>query len=143
MGNKKTLCEWINHLHRVFLLSWKNFQRPQDAQPSPEGTILGAWGNPSTSIFAGAIRLKSQNMYMFALLAGFSYPVFLPFRAVFLQTRKEEAYTSSFSSSASFNLMAPSMTPSTMGRYFSGQSCNLWLVRWRCSLSSRSSSGLK
>ena len=69
-GNKKALCEWINHLHRVFLLSWKNFQRPQDAQPSPEGTILGAWGNPSTSIFAGAIRLKSQNMYMFALLAN-------------------------------------------------------------------------
>ena len=29
------------------------------------------------------------------------------------------------------------------GRYFSGQSCNLWLVRWRSSLSSRSSSGLK
>ena len=78
-----------------------------------------------------------------ALLAGFSYPVFMPFRAVFLQTRKEDAYTSSFSSSATFNLMAPSMTPSTMGRYFSGQSCNLWLVRWRCSLSSRSSSGLK
>ena len=78
-----------------------------------------------------------------ALLAGFSYPVFMPFRAVFLQMRKEDAYTSSFSSSASFNLMAPSMTPSTMGRYFSGQSCNLWLVRWRCSLSSRSSSGLK
>ena len=78
-----------------------------------------------------------------ALLAGFSYLVFLPFRAVFLQMRKEDAYTSSFSSSASFNLMAPSMTPSTMGRYFSGQSCNLWLVRWRCSLSSRSSSGLK
>ena len=78
-----------------------------------------------------------------ALLAGFSYPVFLPFRAVFLQMRKEDAYTSSFSSSASFNLMAPSMTPSTMGRYFSGQSCNLWLVRWRSSLSSRSSSGLK
>ena len=78
-----------------------------------------------------------------ALLAGFSYPVFLPFRAVFLLTGKEDAYTSSFSSSASFNLMAPSMTPSTMGRYFSGQSCNLWLVRWRCSLSSRSSSGLK
>ncbi len=61
----------------------------------------------------------------------------------FLQNKKEDAYTSSFSSSASFNLMAPSMTPSTMGRYFSGQSCNLWLVRWRCSLSSRSSSGLK
>lgn len=78
-----------------------------------------------------------------ALLAGFSYPVFMPFRAVFLQMRKEDTYTSSFSSSASFNLMAPSMTPSTMGRYFSGQSCNLWLVRWRSSLSSRSSSGLK
>lgn len=76
-------------------------------------------------------------------ITGFSYPVFMPFRALFLQMRKEDAYTSSFSSSASFNLMAPSMTPSTMGRYFSGQSCNLWLVRWRCSLSSRSSSGLK
>ena len=56
---------------------------------------------------------------------------------------KKDAYTSSFSSSASFNLMAPSMTPYTMGRYFSGQSCNLWLVCWRCSLPSRSSSGLK
>ncbi len=78
-----------------------------------------------------------------ALLAGFLHLVFWPFRAVVPEMRKEDAYTSSFSSSASFNLMAPSMTPSTMGRYFSGQSCNLWLVRWRCSLSSRSSSGLK
>ena len=34
------------------------------------GTILGAWGNPSTSILAGAIQSKSQNMYMFALLAS-------------------------------------------------------------------------
>ena len=89
------------------------------------------------------ISAKYAILRKIALLAGFSYPVFLPFRAVFLQMRKEDAYTPSFSSSASFNLMAPSMTPYTMGRYFSGQSCNLWLVRWRCSLSSRSSSGLK
>lgn len=27
-----------------FLLSWKNFQRSQDAQPSPQVAILGAWG---------------------------------------------------------------------------------------------------
>ena len=27
-----------------------------------------------------------------ALLAGFLYPVFMPFRVVFLQTRKEDAY---------------------------------------------------
>lgn len=53
-----------------------------------------------------------------ALLAGFSYPVFMPFRAVFLQMRKEDAYTSSFSSSASFNLMAPSMTPSTRHAWY-------------------------
>ena len=70
-------------------------------------------------------------------------PYFCPFGRYFFQGEKEDAYTSSFSSSVSFNLMAPSMTPSTMGRYFSGQSCNLWLVRWRCSLSSRRSSGLK
>ena len=30
---------------------------------------------------------------MFALLAGFSHPVFMPFRALFLQMRKEDAYT--------------------------------------------------
>ena len=89
------------------------------------------------------ISAKYAILRKIALLAGFSYPVFLLFRAVFLQMRKEDAYTPSFSSSASFNLMAPSMTPYTMGRYFSEQSCNLWLVRWRCSLSSRSNSGLK
>ena len=27
-----------------FLLPISNFQRPQDAQPSPQVTILGAWG---------------------------------------------------------------------------------------------------
>lgn len=49
----------------------KIFQRPQDAQPSPNGDDLeGLGGDPSTSILAGAIRLKSQNMYMFALLAN-------------------------------------------------------------------------
>ena len=110
----------------LFMGAWG--QRPQQATWD-----LRASGNPRFGL-CGSHE---------ALLAGFSYPVFLPFRAVFLQMRKEDAYTSSFSSSASFNLMAPSMTPSTMGRYFSGQSCNLWLVRWRCSLSSRSSSGLK
>ena len=34
-------------------------------------------------------------------------------------------------------------TISVAGRYFSGQSCNLWLVRWRCSLSSLIKPGLK
>ena len=34
------------------------------------GRSWGLGGNPSTSILAGAIRLKSQNMYMFALLAN-------------------------------------------------------------------------
>lgn len=110
----------------LFMGAWG--QRPQQATWD-----LRASGNPRFGL-CGSHE---------ALLAGFSYPVFLPFRAVFLQMRKKDAYTSSFSSSASFNLMAPSMTPYTMGRYFSGQSCNLWLVCWRCSLSSRSSSGLK
>lgn len=111
------------------------------------GAVYGAWGQrPQQATWD--FRWREDPRFGLggsheALLAGFSYPVFLPFRAVFLQMRKEDAYTSSFSSSASFNLMAPSMTPSTMGRYFSGQSCNLWLVRWRCSLSSRSNSGLK
>lgn len=109
--------------------------------------LMGAWGQcPQQATWD--LRASENPRFGLggsheALLAGFSYLVFLPFRAVFLQMRKEDAYTSSFSSSVSFNLMAPSMTPSTMGRYFSGQSCNLWLVRWRCSLSSRSSSGLK
>ena len=29
----------MNHLHRVFLLPISNFQRPQDAQPSPKGGV--------------------------------------------------------------------------------------------------------
>ena len=92
--------------------------------------LMGAWGQcPQQATWD--LRASENPRFGLggsheALLAGFSYPVFLPFRAVFLQTRKEDAYTSSFSSSASFNLMAPSMTPSTMGRYFSGQSCKLW-----------------
>ena len=40
-------------------------------------------------------------------------------------------------------LMAPSIAPSMIGRYSSGQSFSLWPTRWRCSLSERSTSGLK
>ena len=111
------------------------------------GAVYGGLGAaPSTSNLGSSHQRKSQVWPRWVprgIACRFLVPRILPFRAVFLQMRKEDAYTSSFSSSASFNLMAPSMTPSTMGRYFSGQSCNLWLVRWRCSLSSRSSSGLK
>ena len=111
------------------------------------GAVYGGLGAaPSTSNLGSSRQRKSQVWPRWVprgIACRFLVPRILPFRAVFLQMRKEDAYTSSFSSSASFNLMAPSMTPSTMGRYFSGQSCNLWLVRWRCSLSSRSSSGLK
>ena len=126
---------------------WKKaFHR--NAQPAPEWSCLWGLGGSAPQQATWDLRASENPRFGLggsheALLAGFSYPVFMPFREVFLQMRKEDAYTSSFSSSASFNLMAPSMTPSTMGRYFSGQSCNLWLVRWRCSLSSRSSSGLK
>ena len=125
---------------------WKSVPSERAASSRME-LFMGAWGQrPQQATWD--LRASENPRFGLggsheALLAGFSYPVFMPFRAVFLQMRKEDAYTSSFSSSASFNLMAPSMTPSTMGRYFSGQSCNLWLVRWRCSLSSRSSSGLK
>ena len=120
---------------------------PERAASSRMELFMGAWGQRPQQATWGLRASENPRFGLCgsheALLAGFSYPVVMPFRAVFLQMRKEDAYTSSFSSSASFNLMAPSMTPSTMGRYFSGQSCNLWLVRWRCSLSSRSSSGLK
>lgn len=125
---------------------WKSVPSERVASSRME-LFMGAWGQrPQQATWD--LRASENPRFGLggsheALLAGFSYPVFMPFRALFLQMRKEDAYTSSFSSSASFNLMAPSMTPSTMGRYFSGQSCNLWLVRWRCSLSSRSSSGLK
>ena len=111
------------------------------------GAVYGGLGAaPSTSNLGSSRQRKSQVWPRWVprgIACRFLVPRILPFRAVFLPMRKEDAYTSSFSSSVSFNLMAPSMTPSTMGRYFSGQSCNLWLVRWRCSLSSRRSSGLK
>ena len=71
-----------------------------------------------------SLNRKSASGYSLDVLAIaiVSYPVFCPFGRYFFQGEKEDAYTSSFSSSVSFNLMAPSMTPSTMGRYFSGQS---------------------
>ena len=56
-------------MHRVFLLPISNFQRPQDEQPSPKGTILGLGGYPSTSVLAGRTPAKIANIYMFALLA--------------------------------------------------------------------------
>ena len=42
-----------------------------------------------------------------------------------------------------FIFMTPSIAPSMIGRYFLGQSFNLWPARWRCSLSESSTSELK
>lgn len=45
-----------------------------------EGDNLGGMGdNPSTSVLVGAIRPKTQSMYMFALLANLSIYEFLQF----------------------------------------------------------------
>ena len=52
-------------------------------------------------------------------------------------------YASSFCFAVCSILSAPSMAPSIIGRYSSGQSFSLWLTRCRCSLSSRMISGLK
>ena len=41
------------------------------------------------------------------------------------------------------SVIATSIAPSMIGRYSSGQSFSLWPTRWRCSLSERSTSGLK
>ena len=47
-------------------------------------------------------------------------------------------------SSAEFSIFsAPSSAPSMMAKYCSGQSFSLWLIRCRCALSSRMTSGLK
>ena len=52
-------------------------------------------------------------------------------------------YSPSVSSFGCLIFKAPSMAPSTIGRYCSGQSFSLWLTRFRSSLSSRMTSGLK
>ena len=52
-------------------------------------------------------------------------------------------YASSFWFAVCSILSAPSMAPSIIGRYSSGQSFSLWLTRCRCALSSRMISGLK
>ena len=44
-GTKKALWEWINHLHRAFLMLINIFQRPQDMQPQtkesePAGLVV-------------------------------------------------------------------------------------------------------
>ena len=50
-GHKKTLCEWTNHLHRVFLLLIENFSAFAGRAAATEGSDLG--GYPSTSVLAG------------------------------------------------------------------------------------------
>lgn len=63
--NGRTICI------EVFFCFLKFFSIRRTRSRHRMGTILGlGGGNPSTSILAGAIRLKSQNMYMFALLAN-------------------------------------------------------------------------
>ena len=36
------------------------FQRPQDAQPSPKGTILGAWGLSLNKRFGGVVPCQNR-----------------------------------------------------------------------------------
>ena len=63
---------------------------------------------------------------------------------VLIKRKQRMFYSSSVSSSSGCLIFkAPSMAPSTIGRYCSGQSFSLWLTRFRSSLSSRMTSGLK
>ena len=65
-------------------------------------------------------------------------------RAHGAQTKKtEDVQTPSVSSFGCSIFNAPSMAPSTIGKYCSGQSFNFCPTRWRSSLSSRMTSGLK
>lgn len=48
----------------------KIFQRPQDAQPSPNGDDLGGLGESLNKHFGRCNPAKIANMYMFALLAN-------------------------------------------------------------------------
>ena len=40
-GNKKTLCEWVPHSHRVFVCPFTSFLRPQNAWLPPKVAIWG------------------------------------------------------------------------------------------------------
>jgi hypothetical protein len=57
--------------------------------------------------------------------------------------KTEDVQTTSVSSFGFSTFKAPSMAPSTIGKYCSGQSFNFCPTRWRSSLSSRMTSGLK
>ena len=57
--------------------------------------------------------------------------------------KTEDVQTPSVSSFGFSIFKAPSMAPSTIGKYCSGQSFNFCPTRWRSSLSSRMTSGLK
>lgn len=72
--NGRTICI------EVFFCFLKFFSVRRTRSRHRMGTILGAWGDPSTRILAGAIRLKSQNMYMFALLAHLYKTYFISLR---------------------------------------------------------------
>lgn len=69
---KKLYVNGLTICIEFFFCLWKNFQRPQDAQPSPQVAILGAWGIiiPQQAFWRVSYPPKSQNMYMFALLAS-------------------------------------------------------------------------
>lgn len=42
IAKKKTLCEWTNHLHRVFLLLIENFSAFAGRAAATEGSDLGS-----------------------------------------------------------------------------------------------------
>ena len=90
------------------------------------GAVYGGLGAaPSTSNLGSSRQRKSQ-----------VWPLWVP-RGIACRFLVPRIYA------LSGGISSNEMTPSTMGRYFSGQSCNLWLVRWRCSLSSLIKPGLK
>jgi len=69
-GTKKALWEWINHLHRAFLLFLPNFSASAGRAAAAEDGWLGAWRSSGDKRFDKTACCQNINIYIFTLLVN-------------------------------------------------------------------------
>ena len=97
--------------------------------------FLGVWGTPQQAFLPGVATLPMLATLPLPTTKTPQHPRFArkmqkkedAFCILSMTVRGNQTHTGSFY--CSWIRRAPSMAPSTMGKYSSGQSCSLWLTR--------------
>ena len=149
-GTRSTMFRVRFAIHSPSFLNRGLGLSPTSNRPRPAGTGAGRFSE---------VWLHSLCLLRYCFSANKTFPNAKTARKIDRRTEKSAKkralarphkkenrgcfYSPSVSSFGCLIFKAPSMAPSTIGRYCSGQSFSLWLTRFRSSLSSRMTSGLK